>query len=222
LIRYPRVIPTVLADSPEVLKDIMQKVETYTDYAQIDIMDGEFVPTRSITAEDIKKLNSRLGWEAHMMVKQPEKHFHEFKNAGTKKVIFHFEATDKPVEVINTAREMGLSVGIAINPDTRIPEYESLVTKVDGILFMTVYPGYYGAKFVPSVLNNIRELRGMYPDIEISTDGSVNSDTIEQIIQSGVDVVYVGSAILKSPDPRAQYRKFQAMAEQAAKKRKPE
>lgn len=212
-----RVVPAILTDDPRALETMVRQAETFTDYAQFDFMDGQFVPSRSVTWEQVAALPMQLNWEAHIMVLHPEDYLSRFRQAGAQKVIFHYEATLSPPEVISLARKLGLKVGLAVNPETAVADFRPLVAAVDSVLFLSVHPGFYGAKFIPEVLDRVRELRRLYAELEIGIDGGVKENNISFIARSGVDVIYVGSAIFLQPQPAESYRRLLALAEAGAK-----
>jgi ribulose-phosphate 3-epimerase len=201
-----RIIPAVLTDNAGTLQTMLKQADAFTDFVQIDIMDGKFVPSNSITWEQISGIPIKLKWEVHLMVEHPEKQFENYKNAGAQKVVFHFEATAIPEQVIQQARQVGASVGLAVNPETTIDRILPLTGLVDSVLFLSVHPGFYGAKFIPEVLDKIVELRKARPGLVISIDGGIKENNIVQIARSGVDEICVGSAVFMQPDPGASYR----------------
>jgi ribulose-phosphate 3-epimerase len=210
--RTIRIVPAILTEDPSALKAMTSQARTFCDYVQFDIMDGEFVPSRSVSANDIAALRATLTWEAHLMVRRPEDYFADFKQAGAARVIFHYEATDKPIETIAAARAMGLGIGMAVNPDTNISDISPLIENIDSVLFMSVNPGFYGSPFIPAVLDSVAELRRRYPNIEIGMDGGISKNNIEAVARSGADYLCVGSAIFRQPDPAESYRKLVALA----------
>jgi ribulose-phosphate 3-epimerase len=207
-----RVIPAVLTDDPKALSKMLQQAETYTSYVQIDIMDGLFVPSHSITWKHIVEIHPHIQWEAHLMVENPAQQFIEYQKAGARKVIFHFEAAPNPDEVIKTARRLGLAVGMAVNPETDISSILPFTNSIDSILFLSVHPGFYGAKFIPEVVNKIEELRRLCPNLNLGIDGGIKENNITRISQSGVSEIFVGSAILLQLDPGESYRKLTSLA----------
>jgi ribulose-phosphate 3-epimerase len=209
-----KVVPAVLTDDPKVLETLLQQSETFTDYVQIDIMDGKFVPSRSVTWEQVSAVKTKIGWEVHLMVEHPETQLERYKKAGTQKAIFHFESTPNPEKVIAAARKINLKVGLAANPETPIAKIKPLVGQVDGVLFLSVHPGFYGAKFIPEVLDKIVELRQARPELEIGIDGGIKESNIVQIAKTGVNVIFVGSAVYLQPQPGESFRKLQALANQ--------
>ena len=149
------------------------------------------------------------------MVLHPEEHLKDFHQAGAKKVVFHYEATPSPREVVSLARDLGLRVGLAVNPDTSVASFLPLADEVDSILFLTVHPGFYGSKFIPKVMDKVAELRGTRPDMEIGVDGGIKESNITEVAQTGVDVIYVGSAIFQQPQPGESFRRLQALAQES-------
>jgi ribulose-phosphate 3-epimerase len=206
------VIPAVLTDNIASFNKMLKQACGYTDYVQVDIMDGQFVPSKSITWEQIREVPSGLSWEAHLMVKNPEVQLAGFKKAGARKVIFHFEATGYPAGVIAAAHELGFEVGLAVNPETTVASILSLTDQVGSVLFLSVHPGFYGAQFIPEVLNKIVELRHARPNLIIGIDGGVKEHNIVEIARTGVNQIFVGSAILMQPDPSLAYRKLLSLA----------
>jgi len=212
-----KVVPAILTEDPKSLKEMIHLADSFTDYIQIDIMDGRFVPSQSITYKDLIALPPGIIWEAHLMVERPENHLEDFAKAGAQKVIFHYEATSSPQNVISQARELGLKIGLAINPETDVTAFRPLVNKIDSILFLTVHPGFYGSRFIPEVLDNVKVLRQNEPDIEIGVDGGIKESNIVQIALTGVDVLYIGSAIFLQSHPAEKYREFMALVQTATR-----
>ena len=217
--RLSKVVPAILTDDPKALATMVRQAESFTNYVQFDIMDGQFVPSRSITSEHLAELSTTLGWEVHLMVQQPETHLKDLRKAGAQKVVFHYEATSSPEEVISQARNLGLGVGLAINPETPLSLIYPLVNKVDNVLFLTVTPGFYGSPFIPEVLDKAVELRSAQPNLEIGVDGGMKESNIARIAQLGIDTIYVGSAVFLQPNPGESFRHLLALAQEGSRHR---
>ena len=209
--RKIRIIPAILTDTPLELEKLVRQAERFTGYVQIDVMDGRFVPTQSVTCGHVASLKTKLTWEAHLMVLHPEDCAANFYHAGAQKIIFHYEATPSPEKIIDKIKGLGVKVGLAVNPETSIAQIAPLVKKVDSVLFMAVHPGFYGAQFLPEVLDKIKAFRKAYPEAEIGIDGGVKEDNIVKIAQSGADDICVGSALFRQPDPAAAYRRLKTL-----------
>jgi ribulose-phosphate 3-epimerase len=210
-----RTVPAILTDNPATLEKLIRQTETFTDYAQMDIMDGRFVPTTSISCRDITGLTTTLTWEAHLMVMNPENYIEDFQQAGAIKIVFHYQATPEPQKIITEVRKLGLQVGLAVNPEVAIADFAVLVDQVDSVLFLAVNPGFYGAKFIPEVLDKIVDFRRQYPKTETGIDGGVKENNIAKIARTGVDVIYIGSAIFMQTNPAASYRRLTEIARTA-------
>lgn len=210
--RTIKIVPAILTDDTDALISMVNQAKSFTDWVQIDIMDGQFVPSLSITPEELANIKPDISWEAHLMVNEPGKVLHLFKNAGAKRILFHYEATEDHAGVINTARALQLEVGIAINPQTPIDVLENLAGYIDSVLFMTVNPGYYGAKFIPEVLDKVRKFRARWNKMEIGIDGGAKEENLKLIIESGANSICVGSAIFLSSNPPESYRHLTEVA----------
>jgi ribulose-phosphate 3-epimerase len=211
-----RTVPAILTSDPIELGKMVLQAESFTDYVQLDIMDGRFVPSQSVSCAQAAALHTRLRWEAHLMVLHPETCLEEFRAAGAEKIIFHYEATPSPGSIIQMIKKLNLKAGLAINPETPLSAVEPLVKKLDSLLFLSVNPGFYGAKFIPEVLDKIRAFRRSHPGLETGIDGGVKEANIGEIAGTGVNVICVGSAIFVQPDPAAAYRRLTLLAQTAA------
>ncbi len=205
-------VPAILTDDPKTLETMVRQTENFTSFAQFDIMDGQFVPSQSITCEHIAKLTMKLNWEVHLMVLHPEAYLKDFQQAGAQKIVFHYEATSSPREVITLVKNLGMRVGLAVNPETPVSAVLPLATELDSMLFLSVNPGFYGSEFMPEVLNKIVAFRDAQPDLEVGIDGGIKESNIVPIARTGVDIIYVGSAIFLQPEPGESFRCLQALA----------
>jgi ribulose-phosphate 3-epimerase len=209
--RRIRIVPAILTDNPAALENLVRQAESFTNYAQVDIMDGKFVPTTSVTCEQVAAVKIKMAWEAHVMVFHPENCLADFHRAGAEKIVFHYEAAPGPEKIISQIKKLGIKVGLAVNPETPISAIIPLVNKVDSVLFLAVHPGFYGAAFIPEVLDKITAFRKACPDMEIGIDGGVKEDNIVRIARSGVDIIYIGSALFRQPEPAEAYKKLKAL-----------
>lgn len=215
MIRTCRIVPAILTDDPPALTSMLRQAETYADFVQVDIMDGRFVPSNSVSCRDVVAANPRLRWETHLMVRQPEEQLHCFAMAGAEKIVFHLEAAPSPLRIIKLIRHLGIKAGLAVNPETPLTTTLSFADSVDSVLFLTVHPGFYGARFLPEVLDKVVELRRRKPTLEIGVDGGIKEGNVAEVAGSGVDFICVGSAILMAPDPAAAYRRLQSLVDAA-------
>jgi ribulose-phosphate 3-epimerase len=206
-----RIVPAILANDAAALEKYVRQAEKFTDFAQVDIMDGDFVPSRSVSYQDVAALKPKFRWEAHLMVQHPEDYLEGFKGAGAKKIVFHFEAKTDIEKTISRIKQLGIQAGLAVNPRTTIKDFAPLVDKVDSVLFLSVEPGFYGAQFIPAVLDKIVEFRKTYSKVTTSIDGGVKEDNIKEIARTSVHEICVGSGIFNQSDPAAAYHRLKEL-----------
>ena len=174
-------------------------VEPYVERVHLDIADGIFVPNMTIMGlEEMGELDTNLKIGVHLMVSKPENHIVHWLETVADKFVFHIEATSQAQKVIDAAKEAEKSVGIALNPQTPITKIEPFVDQVDFVHFMTVEPGFYGGKFVDSVIDKIKEFHFLYPDKPIEVDGGITPETAPKLIEAGATLLVVGSYIWDS------------------------
>lgn len=202
------VVPALLTNDRAELIKMLDVCAGFTDLVQIDIMDGEFVPSKSVSCQDLDGIKPPIETEAHLMVKNPIDWIGAFKKMGSKRIIFHYEIDADHVMIINEIKNNGLEAGIALNPQTKIKSIVHLIDKIDSLLFMSVNPGFYGAPFIPEVLGKIAEFKKNYPHKLVGIDGGVKLDNLKEIVSCGVDYVCVGSAILKAQSPKEAFLKL--------------
>lgn len=201
-----RIVPALLTDKPADLEKMIRQAEGFCGLVQVDIMDGKFVPSKSIFAADLAKIKTGLELEIHLMVEDPSKYVIPFKEAGACRIVFHLESKDDPAEVIKSIRAQGMQAGIAINPETPVSKAEPYFKEIDILLFLSVNPGYYGSKFIPEVCEKARSLIGRKDRPVIAMDGGLKSDNIMMIRDAGVDLACVGSGVFGKGDPAQNYR----------------
>ncbi|MEI8350479.1 MAG: ribulose-phosphate 3-epimerase [Candidatus Omnitrophota bacterium] len=207
-----KIVPALLTQNRQDLTNMIEGCALFTDYVQIDVMDGLFVPSTSVGIDDIKSLTCHIGNEAHLMVQNPLAWLEAFNQIGSTRIIFHAEIAGDCEKIIQEIRSAHLEVGIAINPLTPVERIEFLLDKVDTVLFMSVHPGFYGAPFIPEVLEKIIFFKQKYPDILTGLDGGVKLDNVARVALSGVDYICVGSAILKARNPQEAYQNILRVA----------
>jgi len=200
------IVPALLTEKRQDFIDMLNTCAQFTGYVQVDIMDGKFVSSKSIQIDDLEGISSPVSFEAHLMVEEPLEWLESFKNLGAKKIIFHFEIDKNHIDSIKKIKSKGMLAGIAVNPKTKIEEFEYLLNYLDSVLFMSVIPGYYGSAFIPEVLEKIKEFKKNYPEKQAGIDGGIKFSNIKDVMRSGVDYACVGSAILKAENPIEAYR----------------
>jgi ribulose-phosphate 3-epimerase len=185
-----------------------------------DVGDGHFVEPVTIgpiVLESIAPLIHAMDGGAidcHLMVDNPTRHFPQIARAGGDSVTFHYEAVDDVPATIAVAREHGLEVGVAFNPQTEPEDVAAVAAGADIVLCMSINPGYSGQSFMEDAVDRVGRLRAALPDeIHIQVDGGIDSDNIRPVHDAGATLLVAGSAIFHREDlPRAYRRLVQALA----------
>ena len=184
-----------------------------------DVGDGHFVEPITmgpIVLQAIAPLVHVRGGvlDCHLMVDNPTRHFPQIARAGGDSATFHFEAVDDVPATIAAAREHGLEVGVAFNPQTPPEEVASVAGDADIVLCMSIHPGYSGQEFMPSSLHRIRRLRAALPEgMPIQVDGGIAEGNIRDAFEAGATLFVGGNAIFGNEDPTRSYRQLvQALA----------
>lgn len=177
------------------------------EWLHIDVMDGVFVPNISFgfpVLEAVKK-HCNKGIDVHLMIVEPEKYIERFVQAGADIVTVHLETLKNPFDTLRAIRELGVKVGLTINPDVPVGSLYGLVGQVDMVLLMSVFAGYGGQKFIEETWTRIEELKEIIadenPDCLIQIDGGVNTENAPKLFEAGVNVLVAGSAVFNSADP---------------------
>ena len=203
-----KIVPAILADTLENCQRMLRQAESFTDYVQIDVMDGVFVPSKSFSPDQINLIITPLSFELHLMVKDPSAFMKKINHPRLKQVIFHFESHVSHLEFMREMKERGIETGLAINPGTSLVEFKAMAEHAENLLFLTVDPGYYGSPFREDVLEKIEETRRVFPNKFLEVDGGVSLDNLNRFVDLGVDAVCVGSRIFLKGSPEENYRRF--------------
>ncbi len=217
---YPVISPSILSADFAYLADSIAKVRPATDRIHVDCMDGHFVPNLTIGPPVVKSLRKYTDayLDCHLMCSKPDVLIEPFIDAGADAITVHVEL-DNCSEMIDKIRQYGVDVGVTFNPDTPFSAVEPYLDRVDILLFMSVFPGFGGQKFIPEVLekaqlaHDFRVKNGL--DIVFTIDGGINTETIEQAAKAHLDVFVAGSAVFGSPDPLQSVRQLQEQATNA-------
>ena len=203
-----QVIPAILTDDPEDLKNKVKKIQNLANWAQIDIMDGKFVNNHSTSLEDLNQIQTKVNLEAHLMVLNPGKYLSQAKIMKVKRFIFHFEATKNILAVLKKTAEFGLKKGLALNLGTEIKKIEPYLNNIDLVLLLAVQPGFGGQKFDLSLINKIKILKKLAPKMKIEVDGGINLSNIKKVAQAGADYLVVGTGLFGATDIKKRFKQL--------------
>ncbi|QIX86860.1 ribulose-phosphate 3-epimerase [Campylobacter ureolyticus] len=201
------VAPSILsADFANLENEIKAVCKAGADLIHIDVMDGHFVPNLTIgpVVVNAAKKSSSVPLDIHLMVENPSFFVEMFLGIKPKFLGFHIEAENHPLRLIDHIRNNGISPAIVLNPHTPISLLKHIINSVDMVLLMSVNPGFGGQKFMPIVIDKIKELKELIYKTNsicmIEVDGGVNGLNVAELDEAGADIVVAGSYIFSSND----------------------
>ncbi len=195
------IVPSLLCKSRKEFLTRLRRIEPYVKKTQFDIMDGSFVPNKTVQPKEFKGLKTSLTIECHLMVREPADYLSDCCRMNAKLVIFHYESCKNPKKTasfIQQIRSHKLKAGIAINPKTPATKIKPFLKLVDLVLVMTVNPGFGGQKLIPATLKKVSQIRKWAPKLDIEVDGGINKDTAKHAVNAGANILVAGNAIHKA------------------------
>ena len=202
-----QISPSILsADFSQLGLEIKRLEEGGADMIHVDVMDGHFVPNLTIGPPVIKALRKQcsLKFDVHLMISPVHKYIEDYADAGADIITIHPEATENLEESILKIKSLKKKVGVSLNPESKIELIINHLDKIDLVLIMSVNPGFGGQKFMPEVLNKIKELKKIKTErninFDIEIDGGINFDNCQAAIEAGANILVSGTTIFKSND----------------------
>jgi len=211
------IIPAVLETKFIKIQEKLKKLEPYFDKVQIDIGDGKFVSDKFGCIDKLREFKTKILIEVHLMTEKPWEDLEFLKNENIKKITFHYESFLRIPKktrsfainnLIKRIKEMGMKVGIAINPETGTGFIADYLERIDEVLLLSVVPGKQGQKFEEEVLSKVRLLRNIKEDLTVGVDGGISDKNIEKIIDTGINKAYIGSFLWKEGSLESLLRKL--------------
>jgi len=200
-----QISPSILsADFSQLGNEIERLEKGGADMIHVDVMDGHFVPNLTIGPPVIKTLKKKtsIPFDVHLMISPVHKYIEAYAIAGADIITIHPEATDDLKSSILKIKELNKKVGISLNPETKIDVVLNFLEIIDLILIMSVNPGFGGQKFMPEVLNKIRDLKKIKQEknliFDIEIDGGINFENSKKAIEAGANILVSGTTIFKS------------------------
>ena len=202
-----QISPSILsADFSQLGNEIKRLEEGGADMIHVDVMDGHFVPNLTIGPPVIKALRnySTLPFDVHLMISPVHKYIKDYADAGADIITIHPEATDNLEESINLIKKLNKKIGLSLNPDTPINIIKKNLPSIDLVLIMSVYPGFGGQKFIPKVIDKIKELKNIKEKqnikFDIEVDGGIDFNNSKLVVEAGANILVSGTTIFKNND----------------------
>ena len=200
-----QISPSILsADFSQLGYEIKRLEDGGADMIHVDVMDGHFVPNLTIGPPVIKALREQcsLKFDVHLMISPVHKYIEAYADAGADIITIHPEATDNLKESIKKIKSLNKKVGVSLNPESKVDLIKDLLDEIDLVLIMSVNPGFGGQKFMPKVLEKIKELKKIQTEenisFDIEIDGGINFDNCQLAIEAGANILVSGTTIFKS------------------------
>ena len=200
-----QISPSILsADFSQLGNEIKRLEEGGADMIHVDVMDGHFVPNLTMGPPIIKALRkyTKLPFDVHLMISPVHKYIRDYADAGADIITIHPEATEDLKSSIHHIRVLNKKVGVSLNPETKVDLIKDVLSEIDLVLIMSVNPGFGGQKFMPEVLDKIKELKKIKNqknlEFDIEIDGGINFDNNKLAIEAGANILVSGTTVFKN------------------------
>src|ERR1700748_3030028 len=188
--------PTITATGPHEYRRQMEQIEPFAKRIHIDLMDGIFAPTKSPGLDQVW-WKPEIVADIHLMYRRPIEQLSALVKLRPHLVVIHAEAEGDHAHFADSLHKVGIRAGLALLQGTSVESVQNIIENFDHALIFSGHLGYHGGEADLSLLNKVRQVRKLYPHIEIAWDGGINNQNAPQLVEAGVDVLNVGGFIQK-------------------------
>ena len=221
--RGPVVLPALLlCDFGHLAREVERLEEAGAGALHLDVMDGRFVPqlTYGMVVVEAVRRAARVPLEVHLMIEQPERTIADYARAGADILTVHVEGLADPRGTLEAIASLGPKAHLAVSPNTPIDRVIPFLDACDGVLVMSVEPGYGGQRFNPVALEKLAALaeirRQRAGAFRLCVDGGISTDTIGPVAAAGAELIVAGSAVIRSPNYGHAITELEQLAREAA------
>ena len=221
--RGPVVLPALLlCDFGHLGREVERLEEAGAGALHLDVMDGRFVPqlTYGMVVVEAVRRAARVPLEVHLMIEQPERTIADYAQAGADILTVHVEGLADPLGTLEAIAALGPKAHLAVSPNTPIDRVIPFLDACDGVLVMSVEPGYGGQRFNPVALEKLAALaeirRQRAGAFRLCVDGGISTDTIGPVAAAGAELIVAGSAVIRSPNYGHAITELEQLAREAA------
>lgn len=209
-----KIAPSILAADPLNLeRDVRKMADAGADWLHVDVMDAHFVPNLAFSPAVVRRLRqaTSLPLDVHLMMDRPERYLDVFLDAGADLVTIHAEIAGDLTAMLDKIRRRGARAGLALKPGTGLSAAAPFLSHTDMVLTMTVEPGFGGQKLNAEVPDKIAELRKRGYTGEIEADGGIKEQNLSMLLEKGLSVAVMGTALFREQDPTEMIRRLHEM-----------
>ncbi|MBR2855503.1 hypothetical protein IKE99_01000 [Candidatus Saccharibacteria bacterium] len=209
MLRTVSIVPSILTDNKQDYRSQVEKINAFTRRVQIDVTDGVFAPTRTLDVTNVWWPNN---WKAdlHLMATNPSAHLETILKLNPSLCILHAEASEDLTPTFTTLKKAGIRTGLALLPPTYPGAVKHYIDMVDHVLIFAGQLGVQGSQADLMQMEKVPLVRNMKPELEIGWDGGANMSNVRALAHAELDVINVGSAISRAPDPAAAFQELVA------------
>ena len=192
------ILPAILSKTSEDYIRKLKTIEPLSEWAQIDIVDNVYARNHTIDAKVVASVRTKVKLEIQLMVEHIENWLDPFVALRPGRIIFPLESAREPLLLVRHMRQHQIPFGFSLDPHTPVESLQHLIDKIDIVLLLAVNPGFSGQHFYHGVLDKIRKIKAMRPDLKIEIDGGIEPDTARKCAEVGADILTAGSFIFEN------------------------